>query len=815
MAPEQAKGEHCTPAADVYALGATLYEALSGRPPFTGDSIHAVMAQVLTKEPPPLRRVNPQVPRPLEGIVHQCLEKAPGARYPDAEALAADLDRYLAGDAVTALERTAGRAVGRAVRRGWAPLAAGGGVVAALAGGVAWWAATRAEVADASRSTAAAASERRHADRATQITGAWHALSARTGPAMQALDDHWVGRVPGIDTAAARSAVRAAVAQAQAEFPDTRLPEAWDAAAGVLAGDDSAWAALEQVCAGCGDDPTPHLLAMRVAWANYARDVEPIRTEYDGRRIRPKRFAETSAQVQWRESAARALEGAKAAGLWDRLQGIDAARAFGSAAGHLAAGAPAAAAAAFEALGDEPQFGATAQLLAGTAWFQVAKNAAAATAWERLHPRRWAAPVLSAASARTGVGQIAMAAGNETAAEFERALAGADAVLQWQPELVVAHQTRAVVCMAWAMGLNQLHRPVPEIRQRLEAGLESFDAALQLAPADSDLLVQRGRAHHLRGLLQVRIEADPLPDFRRALADADAIQQREPGEWRSLAMRGEVHSDAAGWARSRDPAAALRHVEQAAADLAAALAERPNGIYERNERGEALRVRGQLAQAAGQDPLPFFQEALDEFGKACVPKPPPGIHPHLARGHLALLLAQALMDRRRDPRTHLRTAVADLSTALTLEPGLPAALEHLAAARGMVAVVEAAQRNPKAGALFQAAIQAFAEALAAQPGHRNLWFNRIQIIAQYALFEQRAGRNAGAAWGQAAEAAELFAAKSPSDGEAQLLCAQLCWQVGKRNEALGALERAEALAATNPRLMGPVKALRRRMQGGR
>jgi serine/threonine-protein kinase len=815
MAPEQAKGEHCTPAADVYALGATLYEALSGRPPFTGDSIHAVMAQVLTQEPPPLRRVNPQVPRPLEGIVHQCLEKAPGSRYPDAEALAADLDRYLAGDVVTALERTAGRAVGRAVRRSWAPVAVGGAVVAALAGGVAWWAATREEVADADRSTAAVASERRHADRATQITGAWHALSARTGPAMQALDDHWVGRVPAIDTATALAAVRETVAAVRAEFPDTRLPEAWEAAAGVLAGDDAAWDALEAVRAGSGDDPTPHLLAMRVAWANYARDVEPIRTVYDGRRIRPQRFAETEAQGVWRERAAQALVIAKQTGLWDRLQGIDAARAFGAAAGHLAEGAPAAAAAGFAALGDEPQFGATAQLLAGTAWFQVADNAAAAEVWERLHPRRWAAPVLSAASARTGLGQIAMAAGNETAVEFERALAGADAVLQWQPELAVAHQTRAVVCMAWAMGLNQLDRPVPQLRARLEEGLRSFDAALQRTPGEADLLVQRGRAHHLRGLLAQRVEADPLPDFRRALADAATVQQDEPGEWRSLAMRGQVHSDAAAWTRSRDPAAAIRYADRAAADLAAVLEARPDATYERHERGAALRVRAQLAQAAGQDPLPFFQEALAEFGKACVPEPPPGIHPYLARGHLALLLAQALMDRRRDPRVHLRTAVQDLSTALKLEPGLPDALEHLAAARGMVAVVEAAQRNPKAGELFRAAMAAFAQALEANPGHRNLWFNRIQIIAQYALYEQRAGRNAGGAWAQAAEAAELFAAKSPGDGEAQLLCAQLCWQVGKRNEALAALERAEALAATNPRLMGPVKALRRRMQGGR
>jgi tetratricopeptide (TPR) repeat protein len=104
MAPEQAGGmaKHIGPAADVYALGAILYEMLTGRPPFLAENPVETVLQVLRDDPVPPRSLQPKVPRDLETITLHCLEKAPRKRYQSAEALAEDLQRYLAGQPIRA-----------------------------------------------------------------------------------------------------------------------------------------------------------------------------------------------------------------------------------------------------------------------------------------------------------------------------------------------------------------------------------------------------------------------------------------------------------------------------------------------------------------------------------------------------------------------------------------------------------------------------------------------------------------------------------------------------------------------------------------
>src|SRR5262249_21732968 len=109
MAPEQAAGKvrDTGPAADVYGLGALLYECLAGRPPFEGTQ-PAVLAAVLTGEPVPPSRRDAKGRRDLETICLRCLRKEPERRYADAAALAEELRRYRAGEPIRA--RPAGRA---------------------------------------------------------------------------------------------------------------------------------------------------------------------------------------------------------------------------------------------------------------------------------------------------------------------------------------------------------------------------------------------------------------------------------------------------------------------------------------------------------------------------------------------------------------------------------------------------------------------------------------------------------------------------------------------------------------------------------
>ncbi len=163
MAPEQlgaaiAQG----PPTDVYAVGGTIYRALTGRPPFQADSAFALIRAVLADEPPPLRTLAPAVHPDLETIALRCLEKEPARRYPTAAALADDLDRFLGGEPIAARPTSRAR---RALRRHRGLVAVGslGLAIAIFVGTLAWALAVRSaraarrEVVDAARLQARAA----------------------------------------------------------------------------------------------------------------------------------------------------------------------------------------------------------------------------------------------------------------------------------------------------------------------------------------------------------------------------------------------------------------------------------------------------------------------------------------------------------------------------------------------------------------------------------------------------------------------------------------------------------------------------------
>ena len=97
MSPEQIRGERLTPASDVFLLGITLYELLTGRRPFKEDEVESVTAKILKERPAPPRHVKPGIPRGMQRIVLKCLRKQPDRRFRNCTTLERAIGRVLGG----------------------------------------------------------------------------------------------------------------------------------------------------------------------------------------------------------------------------------------------------------------------------------------------------------------------------------------------------------------------------------------------------------------------------------------------------------------------------------------------------------------------------------------------------------------------------------------------------------------------------------------------------------------------------------------------------------------------------------------------
>jgi WD40 repeat protein len=202
MAPEQlspagpANRAPVGPACDIYALGAILYELLTGQPLYTGDTPLGVLVRVLHEEPTPPRVYRPGLPRDLETICLKCLAKAPSSRYASAKDLAEDLHRFLVGEPILARPPSFVYRSGKFIRRHKSLVVAAAAIATILATGIVVTSVTALSEARqrrlADKNARKADENARQADAARQ-DALLLAYQARLAATMMALGDHNVG----------------------------------------------------------------------------------------------------------------------------------------------------------------------------------------------------------------------------------------------------------------------------------------------------------------------------------------------------------------------------------------------------------------------------------------------------------------------------------------------------------------------------------------------------------------------------------------------------------------------------------------------
>jgi hypothetical protein len=799
MSPEQARCDiHAIDRrSDVYGLGATLYELLTGRPPFVHPSLPQLLAQVIQDEPVSPRRLVPTVPVDLETVALKCLAKDPAQRYPSARALADDLGRYLAGEPIAGRRLPVWQRVRMRARRHRALVVLGAcslvTILAVAALGVRQWLISRAERARAAERTV---------------------LAQQLG--LEAKDIELFLRIayllPLQDTRPARDIVRARMHKiAAAEHDLGPLGDAlvhdalgrghlalheWQEAADELA-------RVSEV--GLSNASELHAARGQALGELYHRALEEARHSGD-----PAWLVRRRRELEQQYLMPALAELARSGGSQDHAAYLAALIA-------LYRGEFAVAEQATRAEATRAPWLFEARKLAADAVYGAAMDAFDRGDYDAARARLVEAEALYAqaseiarsdaelyeAAARAALqrAEIAARQGGDPRESLEHALGVIDRALEADPDDASAYTTKAYVLLRWYRTASL--RGTGDQRPLLDRIAQAAERAVQRDARDAGAWDALGNAHVYRGSYEHFHAGDAAPWCRRALDEIGrALAIRPDDPWANNDL-GVVHRwlgsalDETGRDPSQEYTAALHSYRRATAID-------PAYVYAWSNQVDIHASLAGYQASHGIDPHQAVEDARDA-GEQCLAVDP---HYDLVLDHMAqaeLSLAGYLVDTGGDPAQALHAAQGFLDRADALHPHNFMTWFHRIEMAGVVARSRLRDRVDPSGALASGRT-AVVQALQLKPDSADAYVQATELDLSEAEWAIRSGRDATPLFAKARSDAEQAIKLDGQFSEAHLAAAKVWLQIAMSRRSADAIRRglgrANQALAINPRLVG-------------
>jgi serine/threonine-protein kinase len=753
MSPEQAAGDvqHLDRRTDVYSLGATLYELLSGHTPFEGENALEVLGQVLRDDPPSVKKRNPSVPADLDCIVMKCLERLPQHRYDSARALEQDLTHFLDGDPIVARPRSLIYRLGKRARkhRAWLAAAAAALLAVGVFGGM--WVRERWTVQHRT------------------------ALAQKFGQEIKEVESilRYAHMMPLHDISREKALVLERMKAIEAQMDRIERigqgPGHYALGRGYAALDDRDQA-LEHLRASYESgyrDPELHYALGRALGEIYRKHL----SEAEG--IRNKEIREARKKEIERKYRAPALQHLKAGNAAGALS-TDFAESLMFYYERKWAQALRQAEAAFRKVpwlyeaaalnGDirtarGREFNESGQVETAEKDFDQAMEAyAAALAIAPSDPSLYDS-LGTLLNARM---RMEAQRGRSVDGLYAQALQAADKALTADPDHAESHNTLSFIYWNQA---NALYRRGEDPIPLLERAREAAQRAVRLKPGFAGAHNNLGLAYVLRADYEYGVGADPRPSYQQAVASYHRAVELDPGYVVALSNLGNAYLALAQYAfdRGGNPDEFLK---QTVESYSSAARLSPEVSFIHSNLGNAYATRSLFTREKGQDPLPDLQLAIRSHQKAVE------LNPSYALGWLNLgadHVDEAVILARlgRDPRPSVALSLHNLSKALELNPSSFSAMNYAGNACAEQAKYELSHAlDPEAS--LRKALSHLEKAIALNPRDATTYNNRGLAQSLWAKWAAWTARDPGPWMEKARTDFETALRIDPAYGDAEL-----------------------------------------------